>query len=78
MSTASDTWKGAGCAKGWGFSTPYQRRISDSADELAKESIEKLRSQNRKGKIDPLSNFASGRAVHIISGENDPVVPPQN
>ena len=37
-----------------------------------------MRKQNEKGRIDPLSNFASGRAVHIISGENDPTTPPEN
>ena len=45
---------------------------------MIEKSIEKLRNQNEKGRIDPLSNFASGRAVHIISGENDPTVPPEN
>jgi len=77
MCTASDTWKGAGCSKGWGFATKWAR-VSNPRDDMAEESIKKLRSLNEKGRIDPLSNFASGRAVHIISGDNDPVVPPEN
>ena len=77
MCTSSDTWKGAGCAKGWGFATGYNDRESNSADELAEASIKKLEKLNKNEKIDPLSNFASGRAVYIISGENDPVVSPE-
>ena len=75
MCTASDTWKGAGCAKGWSFDTKW-KNVSNPTDDLAEKSVNKLRSQNEKGRIDSLSNFASGRAVYIISGDNDPVVPP--
>ena len=77
MCTASDTWKGAGCAKGWSFGTKWAN-VANPKDNLAEESIKKLRKLGEKEKIDPLSNFASGRAVHIISGENDPVVPQEN
>ena len=42
-------------------------------------SIAELNELNNDGLIDPLSNLSSGdRAVYIISGLDDPTVPPEN
>ena len=45
---------------------------------MVEDSINELRDLNDQGVIDPHSNYASGRAIYIISGENDGTVPPEN
>ena len=77
MWTASDTWKGAGCSKSGAFDMNLQdfKRLTD---EMVEDSINELKDLNDLGVIDPHSNYATGRAVYIISGDNDPTVPPEN
>jgi hypothetical protein len=45
---------------------------------MVEDSINELKDLNDLGVIDPHSNYATGRAVYIISGDNDPTVPPEN
>ena len=48
-------------------------------EEMVEDSIAELKELNNLGVIDPHSNLSSGeRAVYIISGSNDGVVPPEN
>ena len=84
MWTASDTWKGAGCSKSGGFGIPFNE-FKTLTDDRVTQSIAELRELDTRDPrvIDPLSNFDSAnsserRAVFIISGLNDPVVPPEN
>ena len=84
MWTASDTWKGAGCSKSGGFGIDFNE-FKTLTDERVTESIAELRELDTRDPrvIDPLSNFdwansSERRAVFIISGLNDPVVPPEN
>ena len=76
--TASDTWKGAGCVKGGPFdwSFKWQKKVTD---QKVNKSLARLRDLDEQGVIDPLENFQTGeRAVIVMSGLNDPVVPPEN
>jgi len=85
MWTASDTWKGAGCSKSGGFGMMKDEDFYTLTDERVDQSIAELKELDTRSPrvIDPLSNFDSSntserRAVFIISGLNDPVVPPEN
>ena len=86
MWTASNTWKGAGCSKSGGFNIPFNEfKNPDLSDERVDQSIAELKELDTRSPpvIDPLSNFDSTnpsetRAVFIMSGSNDPVVPPLN
>ena len=78
MWTASDTWKGAGCSKGWGFDYRF-KQVRNLTPEVVTKSISDLKELDNDGLIDPLSNLSSGnRAAYIISGKNDKVVPKEN
>ena len=86
MWTASNTWKGAGCSKSGGFDIDFNEfKNPDLTDERIDLSIAELKELDTRSPpvIDPLSNFDSTnssetRAVFIISGLDDPVVPPKN
>ena len=84
MWTASNTWKGAGCSKSGGFDIDFNE-FKTLTDERIDQSIAELKELDTRSPpvIDPLSNFDSTntsetRAVFIISGSNDGVVPPKN
>ena len=78
MWTSSDTWKGAGCSKGWGFDYRW-KHVKNLTPKVVNKSINKLKKLNDEGLIDPLSNLSSGnRAAYIISGKNDKKVPKDN
>jgi hypothetical protein len=84
MWMASDTWKGAGCSKSGGFGIPFDE-FKTLTDERVDQSIAELKELDTRNPpvIDPLNNFDSAnpsetRAVFIMSGSNDPVVPREN
>ena len=78
MWTASDTWKGSGCSKSGGFDMDL-KDFKNLTQEMIDESINELKELNSRGVIDSHDNLKSGkRAVYIISGLNDPTVPPDN
>ena len=43
---------------------------------MVEDSINELRDLNDQGVVDSHNNYASGRAIYIISGEDDRTVPP--
>ena len=55
------------------------RREETTAESIKAYGLQELNSLNDNGQIDPLSNFQTKeRAVILISGLNDTVVPPKN
>jgi hypothetical protein len=83
--TLSDTFKGAGCAKGSAFGQWFGTVLEDlTPDEISERAIAELNGLNSQQLIDPLDNLSSeasetiDRAVIIISGQNDPTIPARN
>ena len=78
MWTSSNTWKGSGCSKAGPFdvSRDYFKELTP---DMVENSISELKERNEEGVIDSHENLKSGnRAVFVISGLNDPIVPSKN
>ena len=79
MIMMSDTFKGAGCAKGGTFMSSYANfRLESTTRESLKEAA--MTTINAAGSsMDTLSNFTDGsRAVIVLSSSNDASVPDKN
>ena len=79
MIVMSDTFKGAGCAKGGAFMSRYAefRDASTTRDTLKAEAMDTI--DKAGDRIDPVSNFEDGeRAVIVVSASDDRSVPDKN
>jgi hypothetical protein len=79
MTVLSGTIKGAGCSKSASFMTRPRdwKNAEPTAETMSAISITNIDALNAAGDIDPISNLEN-RAVIILSGADDPGLPPKN
>ena len=55
----------------------HDKKSGKTSEAIKNDAVAKINELDGENKIDPISNLTD-RAAIIISGANDPVVPPNN